>query len=423
MEKNLIKFKEIYKNISNTYRGSLPLCAAENIMSDFSKLPLTSSLQEKYLLGSVMKYASHGNFIGSESIFPLYKLLSEQCSELFNSKYAEARTLSGLNAILTILMSLFDAGDRLLITSVECGGHSSLEIFCKRLGLRIDYLEYDYANYDFNYAAINQKLKEEDIKGIVICLSDMAFVPNIESFKLPDNCILIYDATQILGLIAGHVVNNPFSCFNDKQNFILLGATHKTLPGPTCGLIMTRNEELAKRFDERINPDYLRNIQLHQIVSLIFTLSEFAEYGVDYSNAIVNNSNSLGAALEHRGFEIIKKENVFSHTHQLFVTSKMKKILMKKCAKFGVSINERNKPIYKGEGIRIGVQEITRYGYSDLEMESIADILELLSINTSLYDNEIKRRISELANKRKLCYCYSEKVITDFHQFLHDNKF
>lgn len=56
-------------------------------------------------------------------------------------------------------------------------------------------------------------------------------------------------------------------------------------------------------------------------------------------------------------------------------------------------------------------------------MGSIADVLELLSKNTTLYDNEIKREISELANKRKLCYCYTEKVISEFHQFLHDNKF
>ena len=423
MEKNLEEFKKIYKNISKTYRNSLPLCAAENIMSDFSKLPLTSSLQEKYLLGSAIEYKSNGNFIGSESIFPLYQLLSNQCFELFKSKYAEARTLSGLNAILTILMSLFNSGDKLLITSVECGGHSSLEIFCKRLGLNIEYLDYDYTNYDFDYLKINRKLKHNDIKGVVICLSDMAFVPNIENIELPNDCILIYDATQILGLIAGQIVNNPFDCFKDNQNFILLGATHKTLPGPTCGLIMTRNEKLAKRFDERINPDYLRNIQLHQITSLIFTLSEFAEYGVEYSRAIVNNSNSLGAALEDRGFEIIKKKNLFSNTHQLFISNRRKKILIEKCAEFGVSINIRNKPIYKGEGVRIGVQEITRYGYKDKDMASIAYILELLSVNNSLYDCEIKRQIAKLSNKRNLCYCYSEEIISNLNEFLHNNKF
>ena len=291
------------------------------------------------------------------------------------------------------------------------------------MGLNIEYLQYDYSNFDFDYYAINQKLKEEKIKGIVICLSDMAFVPNVENLELPDDCILIYDATQILGLIAGHAVNNPFNCFNDNQNFILLGATHKTLPGPTCGLIMTRNEELAKKFDEKINPDYLRNIQLHQIASLIFTLSEFAEYGVEYSKVIVDNSNSLGAALENKGFEIIKKNKVFSHTHQLFIASRRKKISIEKCSEFGVSINVRNKPIYNGEGIRIGVQEITRYGYKDTEMKSIANILELLSVNNPSYDNEIKRQIAQLANKRKLCYYYTEDIVSDFNHFLHNNKF
>ena len=53
-----------------------------------------------------------------------------------------------------------------------------------------------------------------------------------------------------------------------------MGATHKTLPGPTCGLIMTNNLKLAQQFDTLINPDYLRNSQLHHIFSLILTLME-----------------------------------------------------------------------------------------------------------------------------------------------------
>ena len=61
---------------------------------------------------------------------------------------------------------------------------------------------------------------------------------------------------------------------NCKQKFILMGATHKTLPGPTCGLIMTNNLDLAHQFDTLINPDYLRNSQLHHIFSLILTLME-----------------------------------------------------------------------------------------------------------------------------------------------------
>ena len=86
-------------------------------------------------------------------------------------------------------------------------------------------------------------------------------MPQLKKINLPENCILIFDATQILGLIATNNIENPLYWFSDEQKFILMGATHKTLPGPTCGLIMTNNLKLARQFDTLINPDYLRNSQ------------------------------------------------------------------------------------------------------------------------------------------------------------------
>lgn len=422
MNKYISDFMKIYKEISKTYNKQLPLCAAENIMSDFVKLPLSTSLQEKYLLGSAAFYDDRNNFLGSEKLFPLYELISEECHQLFNSQYAEARTLSGLNAILTILMSIFDSGDKLLITSIECGGHSSLELFCKRLGLKTDYIPYDYKALDFNYEKVNYMLDSGDYKGIVICLSDIAFEPDIKKLSLPYNCTLIYDITQTMGLIAGKANNNPFNYFKDNENVIILGATHKTLPGPTCGLIMTRNPELSSKFDNKVNPDYLRNIQLHQIASLILTLAEFNEFGENYSSAIINNSECLGQALSNYGFDVIKKNNIFSNTHQLFISTQKNKITSEDCAKFGISLNFRNKPIYKGEGIRIGVQEITRFGYRNAEMEEIAYILYQIS-KDNYNSEEIFNLINSLTNKRKLSFCFNSYDYNNLKLFLHNNKF
>ena len=261
-------------DISTQENKLLPLCAAENIVSPFSKIPLDTFLQEKYIMGGVLEYQEHSNFVGSKKLYEIYELLSRQCNKLYGCKYADARTLSGVNAVMTLLMSLFSSGDTILISSEDCGGHGSMPKICHRLGINTIEIPYNYDIYDFDYEETNKLIKSKKIDGILICLSDIIIMPQLNKIDLPKECILIFDATQILGLIATKNMENPLEWFTEKQKFILMGATHKTLPGPTCGLIMTNNLELARQFDTLINPDYLRNSQLHHIFSLILTLME-----------------------------------------------------------------------------------------------------------------------------------------------------
>lgn len=104
----------------------------------------------------------------------------------------------------------------------------------------------------------------------------MIFQPKLEKIKMDKNKILIYDATQVLGLIASKKIRNYLEFFDSSYQFIMAGSTHKTLPGPTNGLILTNSSDIINKIDLKINPDYLRNVQLHQIMSLIFTLEEFS---------------------------------------------------------------------------------------------------------------------------------------------------
>lgn len=160
------KFANIYNPILRFEDKSLPLCAAETSISDFVRYPLLSFVQEKYILGSVINY-TEANFIGSRSLFEVYGLLTELCEELFHCSYADGRTLTGVNTISTLLMSLFEIGDSIYITSPEYGGHSSMPKICKRLGIHVIEMPYDIENMDFCYDEINKKIKEKNIKGIL----------------------------------------------------------------------------------------------------------------------------------------------------------------------------------------------------------------------------------------------------------------
>lgn len=407
-------------DISTQENKLLPLCAAENVISPFSKIPLDTFLQEKYIMGGVMEYQNDNNFVGSKKLYEIYELLTRQCNKLYGCKYADARTLSGVNAVMTLLMSLFSAGDTILISSEACGGHGSMPKICQRLGINTIEIPYNYDIYDFDYEETNKIIRSQKVDGVLICLSDIIIMPQLNKFDLPEDCVLIFDATQILGLIATNNIENPLNWFDENQKFILMGATHKTLPGPTCGLIMTNNLKLAHRFDALINPDYLRNSQLHHIFSLILTLMELEIYGQPYCSAIINNANILADALAKYSFDILSIPPKYTYTHQLFISmlEADAKKFYGKCLDYGVSINFRNKPLYKTCGLRIGTQEISRYGWKDAEMITIAEILRDIRDNNQ-FSQDISNKINKISANKKICFTMEKDCYDIVYAQLH----
>lgn len=324
---SLLEKNEEYRNfvsVTNTFleykRNSIPLCAAENVMSPFAKMALTTSAQEKYVMGGVLEYIEDDNFIGGEKIHPYYKIINSQCRKLFKANYTDARTLTGMNAITTLLMSLLEIGDTIAYSVPDCGGHASIPDICQRLGLRSIALPYDYAQMDFDYERINHIIETEQVNALLICISDVVNNPQFDKLVLSRKIPIIYDATQTLGLIAGEAIKNPFDYFHSDYPFILMGATHKTIPGPSCALIMTQNMDIAWKIEKRINPMYLRNTQMHQKMSLILTLLELECFGKEYALSTIATAKTLANLLAREGFNVLNKERGCTDTHQIHIT-------------------------------------------------------------------------------------------------------
>lgn len=418
----LDNFEKFYNNLSELETRQLPLCAAENIMSPFARLPLSSFLQEKYIMGGVAKLYTKNNFLHSDNLFDIYKLLNEQCSKLYNSSYADARTLSGVNCVTTLLMSLFNIGDKILVCDEIYGGHTSMPLICRRLGLITIDMPYDFENNDFDYTGINKILNENNVKGILITLSDTIQQPSIDKINLNDE-ILIYDATQTLGLIAGKAIPNPINMISPSKNFLMIGATHKTLPGPTCGLILTRNAELANKFDLEINPNYLRNVQLNVVTSLLFTLYETELCGSEYSMQTINLANSLGAALEKRDIKVIKtNDNKYSHTHQLWISlsNSERSNFMRNASIYNINVNARNAQLYQGAGIRIGTQYIARCDWKENDMPLVAEIIYHAINSNTRSDNKLSKLFSKLP-LRKIAYTVDDETYSKAFRLLHNS--
>ncbi len=377
------EFYNQYKNAIlefEQYRNNvLPLCAAENIISEFSKQPLMYGLQERYILDGYLNYNEETNMIGSKKLLPFYDIVNLQCKSLFGALYTDCRSLSGMNALQNILLALVKPEDTILILSPESGGHAALPNILKKLD--VNYLDapFDYDEIDYAYEEINAILNEENIDFVLFAPTDIIFFPDFSKFEIPYKTKVIFDASQILAFYINNQANNPLSM---KNRVILLGGTHKTIPGVAKSLIMTNDEQLAKEIDETINPLYLRNTHMQNVASLILTLIEMEYYASDYCCNMSVNSNYLGTKLKQYGLDIINRRGLFSETHQLFIHMSQKDVndFFKLSNEFGISLNKKDKKLFKGYGIRLGVQEVTRYGWDKEEMDIIAQILFLIYI-------------------------------------------
>jgi len=273
------KYQKTIEDFEKYRKTVLPLCAAENVISEFSKMPLSYGLQERYILGGFLDYDEDNNMVGSKKLLPFYEIVSEQCSKLFGAYYTDCRSLSGMNALQNILLSLVKQNDNILILSPESGGHAALPNILDRLNINYIEAPFDYDISDYDYDGVNSILEEHDINFVLFAPTDIIFLPIFNKLHLPSNTVLIFDASQVLAYYINNIRENPLY-MNNKV--ILMGGTHKTIPGVSKALIMTNDEELAYKIDKTINPLYLRNTHMQNVASLILTLIEMEYFSEKY---------------------------------------------------------------------------------------------------------------------------------------------
>lgn len=415
MDNKLDRLHTALTECTRYYKESLPLCAAENVISAFAKIPLEGDFQERYIMGSPYSYKLDGNFIGSDKLLPFYSMINEQCQLLFGAHYADARTLSGMNCLTTLLMSVTAAKDRIAILPPEWGGHPSVQPVCERLGLQVFLLPYCFSEWDIDYDKANHLLRQEKIKYILVAPSDIIHPLSVERFDL-DNCVLLYDISQLMGLMAGGVIGCPIAL----KNTIIFGGTHKTLPGPASGLILTNDEHLHLQIEQNINPTFLRHTQMHQVISLLFSLLEIEFYGAEYAAAIVDTANQLGSHLAKYGFHLGKTSKGFSETHQLFIFCNREEMLHinQNAIQNGITLNKKEKSLFGGNGIRLGTQEIARYGWNGQALSTIGDILAMLrqDIPDKIRIKQLKESLPTKTVKYTFPLAVQEKLLATLHQ-------
>ncbi|MCI8566876.1 MAG: hypothetical protein HFI39_11260 [Lachnospiraceae bacterium] len=406
----LEKAYELSKDFKEYHARTLPLCAAENIISPFANLPLAFGFQERYIMNNTYSFNMDDNFIGCEKLFPYYQMISDSCERIFGAKYTDPRPFTGMQTLDMITKTICKPGDRMMILDKEHGGHASVKPVVERLGVEVFSAPYNLDEFDLDYDLANKMIRDKGIGYVLLAPSDLIRVLDVEKLDTT-NCVLLWDASQVLGLIAAGLVPNPL---RTMKNIIMFGGTHKTFPGPASGLIMTNEKYLHDMMEKSINPKYLRNSQMHQKICLLFSLLEFEEFGDKYMSHMVHCANYLGKKLCDYGFDIANWHGQISSTHQIFIRCSKEEMdtIYDNAYKCEVTLNKKHKALFLGYGIRLGTQEIARYDWNDEALDRCAYVVKELA-NPNINTKEILDIVHSLPVKI-VHYTFPEKVYKRF---------
>ena len=287
-------------------------------------------------------------------------------------------------------------------------------------GLNIEYLPFDEDEMNIDVDKAKEKIAEVEPEILLFGASVFLFPHPVE--ELADvgrkhGAKVVYDAAHVAGLIAGNNFQDPIAEGVDIMNC----STHKTLPGPQHGMILSADESLKKDIDKAVFPGVVSNHHLHAVAGVTISLAEILEFGEEYTDQIVKNSRALAESLYDKGFDVIGADNGFTQSHTVLADITEYGLggdIEKDLEKANVIMNRnmlpwdpRNDRHYENPGgIRLGVSEVTRLGMKEGEMDDIADLIARVVVEEEDPES-VRKDVEEFAQDyQKVHYCFDSAV-------------
>src|SRR5437773_7698420 len=284
------------------FSGAIPLIASENIPSPAVKEATLSDFGNRYAEG----WTGERVYAGCRYIDQVEQICMDLAKELFRVDFADVRPISGVCANLVAYTTFTTPGDTIMALAIPAGGHISMGkkefggTAGSVRGLNVEYFPFDTEEMNIDVDATEkkiQKLSEEDKKPTLAMLggSVLPFPHPVkqlaDSLKETDTKIC-FDAAHVAGLIAGAEFQDPFHAGADAMT----ASTHKTLPGPQGGLILSKPEH-GEKIKKSTFPGNVSNHHLHHLAGKAVMFAEMLAFGKEYASQIVKNSRALAAAL------------------------------------------------------------------------------------------------------------------------------
>ncbi len=338
----------------------LNMIASENFSSPQTRGMLVTDFANRYT-------APDKFYRGARFMDEVQALAEEVARKVYNAKFADVRPTSGHAADIAMLLTLVNRGDKIVSVGLESGGYPGISHvgLGKILGLKNLYFAFDEKAFNIDAKATRHLLELEKPKLLVFGSSFIPFPqPVREVSSMVDEAVCVYDGSHVMGLLAGGEFQDPLR----EGCSLLLGSTHKSLPGPQGGLILGNNEEVFERVSSQIHPGIIDNVHWNRVAALAMSLLEMMQFGKSYAQAIVKNSQALGKGLADRGIAVKGAALGYSKSHQVLLGYDKAKAEL-----YAKRLEESN--IIIDNGGRVGTAEATRMGMGPAEMDQIAELM------------------------------------------------
>lgn len=391
----------------NRQRDKIELIASENIVTPAVMEAMGSVLTNKYAEG----YPGHRYYGGCEYVDKVETLAIERAKKLFHAEYANVQAHCGASTNMTVYFAFLKPGDTIMGMDLSQGGHLS-----HGSPVNISGTYFNVVHYGVNpetelidYDAMDKLAKEHHPKLIV---AGASAYPRIIDFKRiadiahSNGALLLVDMAHIAGLVAAGLHPSPVPYAD-----IVTTTTHKTLRGPRGGLILTNNEEYAKKINKAIFPGIQGGPLMHVIAAKAVAFGEALKPEFrEYAENIVKNAKAFAEGLKAEGFRLVSGG---TDNHLILVDVRNKNLTGKEAEKLldniGITCNKNTIPFdpaspFVTSGIRLGTPAATTRGFKEEDFKEVASIMGLVLNNPEDTDKhaEAAKRVAALCAKYPL---------------------
>ncbi len=387
-------------------RNKIELIASENFVTETVMEANGTILTNKYAEG----YPAKRYYGGCENVDIVENLAIERATKLFGAGYANVQPHSGAQANMAVFFALLEPGDTVLSMNLAHGGHLSHGSPVNISGKYWKIVPYGVGKDGgrINYDEVRRLALENKPKLI---LAGASAYPRIIDFKrfreIADEvgAYLMVDMAHIAGLVAAGVHPSPV-----PYAHVTTTTTHKTLRGPRGGLILSNDEEIAKRINKAIFPGTQGGPLMHTIAAKAVCFGEALKPEFKaYAEKIVKNCAVLANSLKEAGFGLVSGG---TDNHLVLVDLTGMKVDTGKEAEHlldevGITTNKNAIPFdtqkpFVTSGIRLGTAAVTTRGFGEEDMREVAALITLTLTDFEKNADEVRARVKALCEKYPL---------------------
>jgi glycine hydroxymethyltransferase len=396
-ERNVGQIEELVRK-QNQWRGStLNLIASENLLSERARGVMGSDFAHRYAEG----HPGERYYQGTEIIDEIESLLKKQLKTLFHCRQVDVRPISGTVANDAVFSRYISPGDVVMVNSTPAGGHISHH----RAG---SVGKYTHNIVDFPLTADGYHIDVDRSAELIKALAPKVLILGKSLFLFPEpikelselgrqrGAVILYDAAHVLGLIAGGCFQDPLG----EGALLMTASVHKTFFGSQRGIILSNAGEAEwRKIDKGAFPGSSSNHHLDTLVPLAVSVFEMMDFAPAYARQTIANAKELGRRLAEAGLKVQGEEFGFTESHQLALDvrefgggDEVARHLKDNAIILNMNLlpNEPLENSTNPAGIRLGVQEMTRVGMKEPEMQVIAGLFKKCLIEGKYVGEEVR---------------------------------